>query len=120
MLERRVEVSIDGLQVAPFAHLGQYCLPLTLDKGRTLISHLTPNIEPEACLRLVDGDHMGLEDALPRVLLPPVVVMVLSVHHHSHWVVGGATGAKSENTLHFYSTRSGQHFQVTLSPLSPL
>ena len=48
----------------------------------------------------MDGDHMGLEDAFPRVLLPPVVVMVLRVHHHSHWVVGGATGAESENNEH--------------------
>ena len=61
---------------------------------------------------------MGLEDALPRVLLPPVVVVVLRVHHPSH-SVGGADGAKSENssahkvqTSHFFiaTAQSLSHF----------
>ena len=63
----------------------------------SILTHLAPNIESKACLRLVDGDHMGLQDAVPGVLLPPiVVVMVLRVHHHSH-SVGGADNVESEN-----------------------
>ena len=86
----------------------------------SLSPHLTPDIEPEACLCFVDGDHMGLQDALPRVLLPPVVVVVLRVHHpaHSASVVGGAADARSENSSahrvysHFFiaTTQSLLHF----------
>ena len=62
---------------------------------------------------------MGLQDALPRVLLPPVVVVVLRVHHPSHSVVGGASDAESENSSahkvqysHFFiaTTQSLLHF----------
>ena len=98
VLERRVQLTIDRLQVASLAHLqaGNTLYPLVTELS-SLSAHLTPDIEPEACLRFVDDDHMGLQDALPGVLLPPVVVVVLRVHHHSHSVVGGAAGAKSEN-----------------------
>ena len=62
---------------------------------------------------------MGLEDALPRVLLPPVVVVVLRVHHPSHSVVGGADGAKSENTSTYnivtFSLLQNSHFYTFLS-----